>query len=68
MGGIFETLSGAKGLRAEGKSAQNIATFNAAVAEQEATAARARAKFAQRRQVKRGIEGSYILGRFTFRP
>lgn len=56
MGGIFETLSGAKGLRAEGKSAQNIATFNAAVAEQQATAARARAKFAQKRQVKRGEE------------
>ena len=56
MSGIFETLSGAAGLRAEGKSAQNIANFNAAVAEQEAEALRARAGFAQKRQAKRGVE------------
>lgn len=56
MGGLFEELSGAKGLRAEGKSAQNISNFNAAVAEQEAEALRERAKFAQKRQAKRGAE------------
>ncbi len=56
MSGIFETLSGAAGIRTEGKSAQNIANFNAAVAEQQAAAARIKAKFAQKRQVKRGEE------------
>ncbi len=56
MGGIFETLSGAAGLRAEGKSAQNIANFNAAVALQEAKAQRAKAGFAQKRQAKRGVQ------------
>ncbi|KKM98214.1 hypothetical protein LCGC14_1160210 [marine sediment metagenome] len=56
MSGIFETLSGAGGLRAEGKSAQNIANFNAAVALQEAEALRARAGFAQKRQAKRAAE------------
>ena len=56
MSGIFETLSGAKGLRAEGRSAQNIANYNAAVAEQQATAERQRAAFGQRRQAKRGAE------------
>ena len=56
MSGIFETLSGAKGLRTEGKSAQNIANFNAAIAEQEAKAQRAKAGFAQKRQAKRGAE------------
>ena len=54
MGGVFETLSGAKGLRAEGKSAQNIAEFNAAVAEQQGEAARLKAGFEQQRQAKRG--------------
>ncbi len=53
MSGIFENLSGAAGLRAEGKSAQNIANFNAAVALQEAEALRAKAGFAQKRQAKR---------------
>lgn len=56
MSGLFETLSGAKGLRAEGRSAQNIAEYNAAVAKQEAGAQRKRAAFAQKRQVKRGRE------------
>lgn len=56
MAGIFETLSGAKGLRAEGKSAQNIAEFNARVAEQQATAERARAGFAQKRQAKKAAQ------------
>ena len=56
MSGLFEELSGAKGLRAEGRSAQNMANFDAAVAEQEAKALRERAKFAQQRQAKRGEE------------
>ena len=54
MGGVFDTLSGAAGLRAEGKSAQNIAEFNAAVAEQEGEAAKIKAGFEQERQAKRG--------------
>ncbi len=53
MSGIFDQLSGAKGLRQEGKSAQNIANFNAAVAEQQAKAERQRAGFAQKRQAKK---------------
>jgi len=56
MSGLFETLSGAKGLRAEGKSAQNIANYNAAVAEQNAEAERIRAGFAQKRQAKKASE------------
>ncbi len=56
MGGIFETLSGAGALRAEGASAQNIANFNAAVAEREAEAARKAAGFAQIRQAKKAAE------------
>ncbi len=56
MSGIFETLSGASGIRAEGKSAQNIANFNAAVALREAEALRAKAGFAQKRQAKRGAQ------------
>lgn len=54
MGGIYENLSGAKGLRAEGRSAQNIAEYNAQVAEQEAKAARLKTAFEQRRQAKAG--------------
>lgn len=53
--GVFEALSGAKGLRAEGRSAQNIANFNAEVAKQEARATREKAAFAQKRQAKRGV-------------
>lgn len=56
MSGIFETLSGAKALRVEGKSEQNIANYNAAVAEQRAKAIRGKAKFGQQRQAKRGEE------------
>lgn len=56
MSGIFEELSGAKGLRAEGKSAQNILEFNAQVEEQRAVGERARAAFAQKRQAKKGVE------------
>ena len=56
MGGIFEQLSGAKGLRAEGKSAQNIANFNAAVAKQQGVAAKQRAGFASKRQAKKAAQ------------
>ena len=56
MSGLFETLSGAKGLRAEGRSAQNVANYNALVAEQEAEAQRKKAAFGQKRLVKRGEE------------
>jgi hypothetical protein len=49
MGDIFENLSGAKASRAEGKSAQNLAEFNAAVSEQEAKAIRAKGTFEGRR-------------------
>lgn len=55
MSGLFETLSGAKGLRAQGKSEQNIAEFNAQVAEQAAIAAKSKAAFAQKRQAKKGV-------------
>ena len=54
MGGAFDLLSGATAARTAGKSAQNIAKFNAAVATQEAKAARAKAGFAQKRQAKAG--------------
>ncbi len=56
MSGIFESLSGAGALRAEGRSAQNIANFNAAVAEREAEAVRKAAGFAQIRQAKKAAE------------
>ena len=56
MSGLFETLSGAKGIRAAGASEKNIAEFNAQVAEQQAVAERQRAAFAQKRQAKRGAE------------
>lgn len=59
--GLFESLSGAKGLRAEGKSAQNIAEFNAAVAKQQATAERQRAAFAGERQAKKAAETKSAL-------
>ena len=55
MSGLFETLSGEKGLRAQGQSEQNIAEFNAQVAEEQAIAERAKAAFAQKRQAKRGV-------------
>ncbi len=56
MSGIFEQLSGAGATRVAGKSAQNIANFNAAVSKQTAEAEREKAKFAQKRQAKRGAE------------
>ena len=61
MGQVFESLSGASGLRAEGKSAQNIANFNAAIAENQAVAERQKGTFAQKRQVKRGAETKAAL-------
>lgn len=54
MGGLYENLSGAKGLRAEGRSAQNLAEYTAQVEEQQAKAVRAKTKFEQRRQAKAG--------------
>ena len=59
--GAFEALSGAKGLRVAGKSAQNIANFNAEVAKQEAIGIRKRAAFAQKRQAKRGVAAKSAL-------
>ncbi len=56
MSGLFETLSGAKGIRAAGASEKNIAEFNAQVAEQRAKAERIRAGFAQKRQAKKAAE------------
>ncbi len=61
MGGFFETLSGAKGVRAEGKSAQNISEFNAQVQKREAQAQRQQATFAQRRQARAGVEAKSAL-------
>ncbi len=54
--GLFETLSGAKGIRAQGKSEQNIANFNAAVQEQQAEAEIQKATFASKRQAKKAAE------------
>jgi len=56
MSGLFETLSGAKGIRAAGASERNIAEFSAQVEEQRAKAERIKAGFAQKRQAKRGAE------------
>ncbi len=61
MSGVFEALSGAKAQRVAGKSAQNIANFNAEVSEQRAKAARAKAAFAQKRQAKRGVAAKSAL-------
>ena len=60
MGGLFDQLSGAAAARRQGTSEQNIANFNAQVAEREAEAARAKAKFEQKRQAKKAkaIESS----------
>ncbi len=55
MGGLFEELSGAKGIRAEGKTAQNIAERNAIVEEQRAVGEERKAAFAQKRQAKKGV-------------
>ena len=55
MSGLFESLSGAGGIRAQGKSEQNIANFNAEVERQKAIGERAKAGFAQKRQAKKGL-------------
>lgn len=62
MAAAFENLSGAKAARVAGKSAQNIAEFNAKVAEQQSEAAKLKSKFAQKRQAKKAvsIESSLI--------
>ncbi len=52
MGGLFETLSGAKGFRAEGASAANIAEQQAQVSEQEGQAAITESQFASKRQAE----------------
>ena len=56
MSGLFETLSGAKGIRVAGASEKNIAEFNAQVTEQRAKAERIKAGFAQKRQAKKATE------------
>lgn len=56
MGGIFEELSGAKGIRKEGKTAQRISDRNALVEEQRAIGEERKAAFAQKRQAKKGVE------------
>ena len=60
MGGLYETLSGAKGLRAEGASAKNISYYNAEVAEQQGKAALLQSGFDQMQQAKEAerIKGS----------
>ncbi len=45
MSGLFEALSGAKGIRVAGESQKRIAEFNAKVAEQEGKAAKIRSEF-----------------------
>ena len=52
MSGLYENLSGASGLRAEGKSARNIAEYNALVAEQQGKAALLESAFNQMQQAK----------------
>ncbi len=52
MGGFFETLSGAKGLRAQGANQQRIEEFNAQVSESQARGEEARAAFNQQQQAK----------------
>lgn len=50
---FFETFSGAAGIKADAKSRQNLANFNAQVQEQEATAKRQATKFASKRQAEK---------------
>jgi hypothetical protein len=52
MSGAFDALSGAQGQRVAAKSAQNIADFNAKVAEANATAERQKTNFEQIQQAK----------------
>jgi hypothetical protein len=50
----FEKLSGAEGIKVDAKSRENLAKFNAQVAENEATAKRQATKFATKRQAEKG--------------
>jgi hypothetical protein len=52
MGGFYENLSGAKGIRAQGKNQQTIENFKAEVAEAEGEAALIRSGFDQMQQAK----------------
>ena len=52
MSGLYEGLSGAQGLRAEGHSKRNISNYNAKVSEQNAKAEELRANFNQIQQEK----------------
>ena len=60
IGGIGLQVAGqlqaGRAAEAQAESEQNLANYNAQVAEQEAKARRQRAAFAQKRQVKRGAE------------
>lgn len=62
MSGIFEELSGARGIREDAGSAADIAIFNAKVEEARAEGIRTKAGFAQARQAKAGkaAEGTLI--------
>jgi len=62
MSGLYEGLSGAGGLRTEGHSKQNIANYNAEVAEKQAKAEELRANFNQIQQEK---EAQRIRGRLS---
>jgi hypothetical protein len=51
---LFKRLSGAEGIKADAKSRENLANFNAQVAENEAIAKRQATKFASKRQAEKG--------------
>ena len=52
MGGLYESLSGAKGIRAEGKNQQRVSEYQAQVEEQQAKAEEMRSQFDQMQQAK----------------
>lgn len=56
MSGLFETLSGAKGIRADARSQQNLANLNAARADIAAEAERKKGRFVQKRKAKEAVE------------
>ena len=58
MGDIFENISGASGEKAEAKSAQNLANFNAAVQVQEAKAIKSKGGFEGRRAAVEAVKRS----------
>jgi hypothetical protein len=51
-GVMFERLSGAEGIKTDAKSRENLAKFNARVAENEATSKRQATRFASKRQAE----------------